>query len=396
MSDIIKNTKRHRFHYLDGLRGLASLAVCLWHNFLAFFPGAVMSSAPQVDGFLTRGIYRSPLSIFFAGDFSVYIFFALSGFVISFKFFKEGDLEVLKKAFFRRYVRLMPPALVTVLASYVLLKFGWMFNRQAGAIADSWWLNLNWSAVHAGLADALHYGLYGLWFVGRPPQASYNSNLGTLLVEILGSYVVYLTIFISLAGGLALRWRYPLHGFLIVLAFALFPGDPVYCVFFIGMALADLYQNTPEFYTRLRRFGIPLMILGVFLGGMNIGNITMGPYRVVAHVCRALALHPLSYPWALGAVSLVLGVILVPKAQRLLEKRFFQILGEYSFALYVTHTVLLGSLTCYLFQRFSAVSTLGYGERVFLSFMLALPVLLLATHLVKKVDDLAISLARRI
>lgn len=182
----LPQAKTHRFHYMDGLRGLASLAVCFWHNFLAFFPGAVDKSVPVRSELIEEVIYRSPLNILFAGDFSVYIFFMLSGFVISVKFFGASDAENLKKAYFRRYVRLMPPAFVTVLISYVLIRSGLMFNKQAAAIAHSWWLDYNWRDVVPTLWGAVHSGMYDMWFVGIPAASSYNSNLGTLLVELLG------------------------------------------------------------------------------------------------------------------------------------------------------------------------------------------------------------------
>ncbi len=396
MSDIIKTTKSHRFHYMDGIRGIASLAVCLWHNFLAFFPGSVMPSIKMQVPILERYIYRSPIDIFFAGDFAVFIFFMLSGFVISVKFFGECNAEALKKAFFRRYVRLMPPALATVMLSYFLLKTGFMFNQQAGGIANSWWLKLNWSEVSPTVYNALHYGLYDLWFVGTSAAGSYNSNLGTLLIELLGSYMIFMAIYVAFALKLSVAQRYIFHAVLIYLAFVLLPGDPHYAVFFFGMAAADVYQNSQNVYVRLRRYGVPILLLGWFLGAANIGNLPFWPYHLVEIAFRSMNLHPLTYPWALGAILLVLGVMLVPSTHHFLENRFCQILGEYSFALYVTHTVFLGSVTCFLFTKLSETHRFSYGITVLLSFLIAAPFLVLATHLVKKVDDWAIGISRKI
>jgi peptidoglycan/LPS O-acetylase OafA/YrhL len=385
-----------RIHYLDGLRGVASVGVCLWHHFLAFFPGAVMPAVPMHAPWLEKYVYRSPLDILFAGDFSVFIFFMLSGFVISVKFFGKCDMETLKKSYFRRYIRLMPPALVTILASYIIMANGWMFNKQAGDLANSWWLQLNWSAVDVSLYNALHAGLYDIWFIGVPVTNHFNSTLGTLQLELLGSYIVFTVIYVCAVAKISYKNRYWCHLVLIALALFLRVNDPHYAVFFVGMAAADVFQNSPEVFTRLRPFGLIFLLAGIFLGTINIGNLPFAPYHWIDVLCRLFGMHPLSYPWALGAVLLVLGVMLVPTTQRLLEGRFCQFLGAYSYALFVTHTVLLGSLTCFLFVRFREIHALGYNACVLLSFLVALPVLLLATHLVKKVDDLAINASRKI
>jgi peptidoglycan/LPS O-acetylase OafA/YrhL len=383
---------------MDGVRGIASLAVCLWHNFLAFFPGAVNSNIAMKAPIIEKYIYRSPLDILFAGDFAVYIFFMLSGFVISIKFFGSFDIEVLKKAFFKRYIRLMPPALVTVLAAYLLLINGLMFNRQAAALASSWWLELNWRDVVPTLQNALQYGLYDLWFVGYSASSSFNSNLGTLLIETLGSFMIFIIIYIYTITKLSLSSRYSIHAGIIVLSLIIRPNDPHYTIFFSGMATADLYRNSPHIFTKMRYFGIPILLFGLFLASFNIGNLTLpyAPYHWVGSFFNLFGLHPLIYPWALGAVLVVLGVILTPQTHKFLESRPCQILGEYSFALYLTHTVFLGSVTCFLFTKFHRVDFLSYGETVFLSFFVGLPLLIGATHLVKKVDDLAVRLSRKI
>ncbi|HEX4132514.1 MAG TPA: acyltransferase [Pirellulales bacterium] len=389
-----KPSSKDRLHYLDGLRGVASVAVVLWHNFLAFFPGAVMPDVPMRSSVLEKHLYRSPFSIFFAGDFAVYVFFMMSGFVISLKFFQGADSELLQKGFLRRYVRLMPAAFVTVIAAYLILSLGLMYNNQAGDIANSWWLKLNWKDVSIHFKNALSMGLYGLWFNGIPASAHFNSNLGTLAIELIGSWIIFAAILIMMKLNLSFRQRLIFHAGLIALAFVLDRDDPHYLVFFIGMAAADIYANGDQFYDRLTRFRYLVLLLGVWMGGMNIGNISHTIYRPLAGVCKICDLHPLTYPWAIGSVFLVVGIMLSKSVQRVLVRPVFQMLGKYSFPLFLTHTVFLGSVTCFVFTWLHNLHLFGYAMTVAISFFGTLPLLCLATHGVRIVDEWAIKTSR--
>ena len=195
----------NRFPYLDGLRGIASVAVFLWHNFLSFFPGAVSPDIPLRSRLLEVTVFQSPLNLLFAGDFAVYIFFVLSGFVISIKHFRGNYSNALKSSFLRRYVRLMPPAIVTILVSYAILKCGLMYNNAAAQLTKSWWLTLNWRDVNVDLRNALWMGLYGMWSRGISASEQFNSNLGTLFIELLGSLIIFA--FILLVNNLSLGFR---------------------------------------------------------------------------------------------------------------------------------------------------------------------------------------------
>ena len=56
-------------------------------------------------------IYNSPFYVFIHGSFWVYVFFILSGFVLSIRWFKTRNHRSIYGAVFRRYLRLMLPVL---------------------------------------------------------------------------------------------------------------------------------------------------------------------------------------------------------------------------------------------------------------------------------------------
>lgn len=106
--------KAGRFEYLDGLRGLAALAVVNHHFICAFAPWIFPDPA----------IYRllfvaGPLVILRNGIFAVYVFFALSGFVIANSAARKG--YSLPVRLLTRYLRLAVPLTCSLLFAFALL-----------------------------------------------------------------------------------------------------------------------------------------------------------------------------------------------------------------------------------------------------------------------------------
>ena len=389
-SDSVPET---RFEYLDGLRGFASVAVCLWHNFLAFFPGAVSLNVPLHPP-LENNLYRSPLGVFFAGDFAVFIFFAISGFVLSIKHFRINDPDALKRSFLKRYVRLMPPAFVTIFLAYLLLSFGFAANQTAGERLHSWWLKLNWNDVNVSFFHMLWSGLYGMWFIIPPPASAFNSNLGTLSIELLGSFVIYITLIVIKNFNLSFQDRCIVYIGLIGFTSLITINDPNYVVFFTGMFLADVYVNFPRVFRVPVALSSVALAVGVFFGAMNRGNLTFFYYQPVARFFAFLNLDSFVYAWAFGALLLMYGVLTNPFMQKLLCSKVARVCGKYSYALYVTHTIFLCSVTCGVFVALSDYLACDLRVIIVLTFLSTLPLLLLVTHLVQLVDAKAVRVSR--
>ena len=70
-----------RIAYLESIRGLAALQVLLLHFLSAFAPNLVFT--PPADAIIARAIQLSPLYLLYDGYSAVYIFFALSGYVLT-------------------------------------------------------------------------------------------------------------------------------------------------------------------------------------------------------------------------------------------------------------------------------------------------------------------------
>lgn len=192
-----------RIHYLDTLRGLASVQVLLSHSMLAFFIGTAFASPGlgTVVGYLAA----SPLFFLFDGASAVCIFFVLSGYVLTPVFTRSRATN--GAIVCSRFLRLAIPAIAGCAFSAILFQIFGGYNQTAGPVAKSWWLADGWrpAADLSFLKDALINGvLLGFqdssiiqWF-GFPADSlaamanSYVTPLWTLSIEFYGSILVLL------------------------------------------------------------------------------------------------------------------------------------------------------------------------------------------------------------
>jgi len=85
---------------LEGLRGLAALAVFSCHFLYVFFPYLARGRTVDQSGFVPLWHWetwfaRAPFTLLYNGDFAVAVFFVLSGYVLTRKFWNNGDVTSL-------------------------------------------------------------------------------------------------------------------------------------------------------------------------------------------------------------------------------------------------------------------------------------------------------------
>lgn len=185
-----------RFAGLDALRGIAALIVVIHHaslTFPAFVGGATPTGAfahPFPGDQWAVAVQRSPLNIFFAGPEAVYLFFVLSGFVLTLPFDREarpGWLSYYPK----RLVRLYLPIVASVLLALATIAL----VPRVVSPEQTWWVNAHLRRVSVGEALRDMFVLLG---TGR-----FNSVLWSLRYEVIFSLLlpVYL-----LVGRLTRKW----------------------------------------------------------------------------------------------------------------------------------------------------------------------------------------------
>ena len=316
--------------FLESIRGLAALVIVFHHLLLSFISPILTKDG---GGFSKSVSYAIQLLI--DGQLSVYVFFVLSGFVLSLSFFRTRNRDVVSSSAIRRFFRLFIPVFVSVMLSWLILHTGCAWNSEAAELMplkyrtpDSNWLG-EFLPQGVSFLDALKQGLGGTFF-NFDLHRSLNSNLWTMPIELNGSFLTF--------AVLALFGSLPRRG--LIYAMLAFLCSGYYLEFICGIALCDIYTSCEKRSKPIQfRTGTALLLVtaSFLVGG--------GMFRWLAHHAgiQWLAYFPNTWGTLSGAV-IITAVLFSPALQRILESKPFVFLGKVSFALYVVHMLVIVSL----------------------------------------------------
>src|ERR1700722_11163376 len=115
--------QRGKVQYLEGLRGLAASQVVLMHFVSAFIPDAIDHASP-------------PLQVLWDGHTAVYVFFLISGAVLTPAFARGGSWP---RQIVKRLVRLgLPTAAAACIALMLLVAMPHAHLDAAGVTGSGW------------------------------------------------------------------------------------------------------------------------------------------------------------------------------------------------------------------------------------------------------------------
>lgn len=322
---------------LEGLRGVAAVVVIAYHAlnmfFVSFAFGPDADATPLQNGGFESFLYNSLFGGFLSGAFAVAIFFVLSGFVLSIGFFETGKTEIIKKLAGKRYLRLMLPALASIMVTWLLLSLGADYIKdQVAATSGSGWLENQWT-VTPDFTGALSQGLWSIFWVG---DASYNPPLWTMKLEILGSFLIFGTLL--LFGKLKHRWV--IYGLLLAATIHTW-----YLGFVIGMILADLYAKKMFPFGNINtKIMLIFLGIGVLLGGYP-NSVADGSIYHFMKLGFLSDVETQTFYIAVGAMLVVIAVLTIPILSRIFSSKIITLLGRYSFSMYLVHTAVLFTVT---------------------------------------------------
>ena len=368
-----------RVRYLEGLRGLAAVQVVLLHFVTAFLPDTAEHAAPL-------------LRVVFDGHTAVYVFFLISGAVLTGSFVR-GD-AMAGPGVEARCQAGVPVAAAAIFA-LVLLAALPDAHLLAAAVSGSGWLAMDSSGAttlahllrEIGLDSLLlGYREYTLFepIAKHLPllEHSLDAPFWSLHLELYGSLLVL--------GLVRLRARSVwLHQVAIVVCAAVFGTHPMF-LFVLGHVCA----------VRLHRAGLPavgamLMVVGVAMsasknwGMIEVVRAGIAPFAPVA------ATNLFQFQSQLAAVALFVGVLLSPGAQYVLSRSPCCWLGRLSFGIYLVHFPILFTGGCAGFLMLAAA--LPYPAAVAATFAgFAAIVLVTADAFERWIDRPAIRLGRRV
>lgn len=369
---------------LEGLRGLAALVVVL-HHVVWMFYAPLNTGKMGVDHHpfpFEQHIYGTPLALVYAGTLAVAIFFVLSGFVLSIGYFQTKNKAIIKKLAASRYLRLMLPALASVLIAYAVMASG-LSGVLASAAATIGGGSGYMTALQfdASFLDALKNGAIEVFVSDRHP---YNTVLWTMFIEFWGSFMVF---------GFLLLFAKLKHRWLAYVGLSILTFNTWFLPFVIGVVIADLYANGWFKKIKHQKYIVPALLTGAVAFGAFPHQRVRGTVYENLNIIQALLpnIDRKMFFVTLAATMLLVAVLMSKSLASWLQRVSW--LGKYTYSLYLTHKFVLFVFASFVFLAFLPM---GYNKAVFFAVALSIPMFALVTYVFEKyVDAPSIRLASR-
>lgn len=327
-SGFSRTTQPGKIQHLEGLRGIAAVQVVLLHFVTGFIPGTVERAAP-------------PLPVLWDGHTAVYVFFLISGAVLTPSFARGGPWP---RQAAKRLVRLGLPIAAAAVIALVLLTAMPAAHLVAARLTGSGWLAMDSSGaitlthlLREITLDSLVLGYreYTLFtpIAGQLPllEDALNAPSWSLHLELYGSLL--------LLGLVMLRARAPRAHFAAVTMCAVLFGTHPMFLFIVGHLCADLAGRPSR-----PLVGATLIALGLAMSATKNWAFLEIIRTAIAGVAPASAPNLYQFQSQLAAMALFTGVLFSPLAQRLLSS--CRGLGRLSFSIYLLHFPILFTVAC--------------------------------------------------
>ena len=334
--------EKERVLWIDGLRGIACLAIFAHHFGCCFYP--VTQAGPESDWAtpLSVALAQSPLGVLLNGNFWVCVFCVIAGFVAARSHFSPPEQDALSLRRFsgqllNRYFRMVLPVFWVSLAVLVMVKLHLFTNRAFFERYYIYWAALTYAEDFYTFPSLILETFVKLCFVGTE---KYVMVLWSIRLLFYGYFVSILLAQMSWGRNRRILWVYlllALGGLLCGLDLCMMGCFP------IGTMLAwwTVYgKERPA--TALRSFAAALLILGgLVLGGYPTFFEPTNFYRYL----NLPGVEDVLGIWhVIGASMLMTGLCLSPRLRKLLSCRPLQWLGKISFSLYLVHVPVLLSV----------------------------------------------------
>lgn len=348
---------------LESLRGIGAFIVLIAHLLCTFYPAMYFAGSKLHFGY-EDAIRNGPAHLLYNGQFAVCLFFALSGYVLSHKYFITRDVETLRSSAYRRYFRLMVPVLAAVMISFIVGSFGLYHHREIVDITGSGWLDHLFRFPNDDIFRAIYSGLFGVFFSA---DGRYDNTLWTMTTELHGSFLVYGFLFFF--GN---RWE---RIFAYIVGFLLFK-DGYMISFLAGMALCDL--NTTLKYGVSEIICIGITITGLWMAA--VPDDVNGLLSIIG-----LHIGAKDPNLIFGSILVLAGVAFSPSLKKLLSNGFMVWMGKLSFSVYVVHLIIICSYSCMAFSLLNQIVPYNIAAMVTIASSIIL-VYLVATYFYRWFD----------
>lgn len=364
--------------YLEGIRGIAAFLVIFNHFMVAFFPATYWGDSMKSNLFGNFEVFlsQSPLNLFSNGNFAVCIFFILSGFVLSYSYFKTYNTNKVTSSAIKRYFRLTLPILFIFIIIALLMKNNLFFNKEASVITGSTiWLEKFFN-FDINVLSILQNAFCEVPFNG---SSEYLTVLWTITYELIGSFITYL--FILLFGKMNKRYI----AYIAYIAFIIIFHQTYYLAFILGILLSDLFCNSNKIFSKksVKVFSILVFVLALYLGSYPSGiKPTNNEYKFIASINIDAPLYLFYH--TIGAAMLIFSILSSNILQKILSFKPLVFIGEISFSVYLVHVVVLCSFSSYVFIKIYE-SLNRYLVSFGITLIISIPIIILISYIFEKI-----------
>lgn len=361
----------------ESIRGLACLAVVFSHLSLSFFPFLHHFNAEEVSTSVWQsGIHHSPFAFWYSGTAAVFLFFVLSGFVLSYAILKKPEQAKfkIKSMLIKRYPRLAIPAVISCLVVWAVLQTIHINSSQMNG-----WFQA-YVTQDISLRVALYEGTIGSFFFA---ESSVNWVLWTMHIELIGSLVLFLLLYVYQLS----RMTFYIASIVLPLITLYIKGEG----FFLGISsfVIGIY-----YYLYGKQLGLSLSIIllltGLYLAGVHNNSAS---YQWIYSV---LGERTYEYCNFFAGVFIVYSILMSPKLSQILDQKVLIWLGRLSFSIYLLHLIVLYVVGVPIFNYLLSIGLQYTTSAIIASVIFILITLLISSYYSDWVDQLAIKTSKKI
>ncbi|HHT2663919.1 TPA: acyltransferase family protein [Citrobacter freundii] len=355
--------------HIEGIRGVACLMVVLSHLALIFYPG--LHEKELIQNKLELSIFNSPLSFFYSGTAAVFIFFVLSGYVLTYGVMKNNNVLLsISTMTIRRYFRLAIPVVASCALSFLVIKYASVDTSRLSA-----WIS-SYGKFEPSIFGAMYSGLIETFFRGG---SAYNPVLWTMKIEFIGSLIIFF--YCAVSSKVEKKTSIAVAFSVVIFMLPLSQIEKYsYICFMFGAILNHMDLKLKTFIS------VTFLCIGVYFGGVHYGSSTYAyvinliSYPVFGEMTNAYYLF-----CAFSGIFVVTAIIKNDMLSNLFSIRPFVYLGRVSFSVYLIHLPIMYLTVPYIFN--TASMFFGYFEASLIASLVTTILIYLASNIFYKAFD---------
>lgn len=366
----IINTDNHKnnymLQYIVGLKGLLTIIILILHIIICFYPATYYG----IDGQIAECGYRynwelfvgrTPLLFFYNGSFAVYIFFIVSGFLLTKSIYKSQKVLYDLKKLILRIEFFCITIFLSILFSYAVIFWGFNHNYEVGYLIGNGALYGYLYPKDAGSFLSIFKDLFDV-FRG---WSIYNVPLWFMSCEIVGTLYTYC--FCIIRKKTKTKAIFALMILVSLVTSIVFRKQYIIC-FLAGILFNEFGKINEKKESRLisnsvfkNVFILFLIFLGILFGGYPIikSNDRLF-YECFPNI-------PYEYYYVMGSICIFYAIMYSYIIQKLLNNKILGKIGEISYYVYLFHFPVYMSLGMYLFLNLNENLKIQYDIAAFIS-----------------------------